>query len=557
MLFLVSLFLSGLLYVISSNSILFLETFEEDVFESGRWQKSSTSDVIGQPVKIKPCRNPGKGFEKDNALELTQSHKKYAVGVKFSDPIDPKDKDFVVQYETKFEEMVTCGGAYLKLLRQTDNLDITQLDSSTPYSIMFGPDKCGHDTNKVHFILNHQNPITKKWEEKHFESAPSIKNDKKSHLYTLHISSNNSFEIFIDMESAAKGSLLTDMKPSVNPPAEIDDPTDSKPVDWVDEAQIPDSTATKPDDWDESAPLMIDDISDTKPADWEEDTPEMIADPKAEKPSDWDDEEDGEWEAPTVANPACLKISGCGPWKRAQVKNPAYKGKWRPPMIANPAYAGEWRPRQVPNPEHFLDPRPADFHPIGGVAVEVWTIDEGYRFDNILFAHSLAAAFQYAKESFEPKMKAEKAVEPDEKEDGKAADYTSLAYWKLVVMAHYLNVLKLREQYPLQFTVGTTMFMASLLVFVILYGSRLQSGGGARKKAGRATVQSGETGGGEEPEEKAPSAVRADADADAPVAQGGAGAGAEKEDDGAAGDEGESKPTPNSPSRRKRTPKDN
>jgi len=39
---------------------------------------------------------------------------------------------------------------------------------------MFGPDKCG-DTNKVHFILRHQNPVSKEWEEKHFKSDTPVR----------------------------------------------------------------------------------------------------------------------------------------------------------------------------------------------------------------------------------------------------------------------------------------------------------------------------------------------------------------------------------------------
>jgi hypothetical protein len=46
---------------------------------------------------------------------------------------------------------------------------------------------------------------------------------------------------------------------------EIDDPTDEKPKDWVDEAQIKDPDAVKPDDWDESAPATIPDEDAVKP----------------------------------------------------------------------------------------------------------------------------------------------------------------------------------------------------------------------------------------------------------------------------------------------------
>jgi|EP01047_Picozoa_sp_COSAG01_P036379 hypothetical protein len=55
------------------------------------------------------------------------------------------------------------------------------------------------------------------------------------------------------------------MTPSVNPPKQIDDPTDSKPEDWVDEAKIDDPEASKPDDWDEDAPMEIVDASKSMP----------------------------------------------------------------------------------------------------------------------------------------------------------------------------------------------------------------------------------------------------------------------------------------------------
>eukprot|EP00953_Heterococcus_sp_UTEX-ZZ885_P008507 5102-Heterococcus_DN1.PRE.3 len=193
-----------------------------------------------------------------------------------------------------------------------------------PYYSMFGPDKCGA-TDKVHFILQHRNPVSGVWEEKHLADAPRIRGDKKHHVYTLALRpSDSSYEIYIDTKSESKGSLLEAMTPPINPPEMIDDPSDHKPADWVDEATIADPTATKPEDWDEDAPLRIPDEHATKPDDWSEDTPLLIADPEAEQPENWDEEEDGIYEAPQVRNPECESLAGCGPW--------------HPPMIANP----EW-----------------------------------------------------------------------------------------------------------------------------------------------------------------------------------------------------------------------
>jgi len=108
---------------------------------------------------------------------------------------------------------------------------------------MFGPDKCGSTNNKVHFILQHQNPM---WQEKHFNDTPPIRSDTETHLYTLVLRKDNSFEIFVDKKSAKKGDLLTHMIPSANPAAEIDDASDKKPEGWVDEAKIDDAASVKP-----------------------------------------------------------------------------------------------------------------------------------------------------------------------------------------------------------------------------------------------------------------------------------------------------------------------
>lgn len=284
-----------------SAELFYSETFEgADPFESGRWIKSQDPKYVNQPIAVKTAKNVVKGFESDKGLQLTQEMAYYGVSSPFAAPFGPQDgKEIVVQYEVKLEETLNCGGAYLKLPRaqegRSTNEILSSLNSDTPYSIMFGPDKCGSN-NKVHFILQYQNPVTKTWEEKHLNSTISIKNDKKIHLYTLVLRSDNSFEILIDMSSAVKGSLLTHLKPAINPPEMINDETDVKPSDWVDEAQIEDPEAVKPEDWDESQPRKIVDSAAEKPAGWLDDEPLRVSDPSAVKPEDWDDEEVSEVE---------------------------------------------------------------------------------------------------------------------------------------------------------------------------------------------------------------------------------------------------------------------
>lgn len=222
---------------------------------------------------------------------------------------------------------------------------------------------------------------------------------------------DQSFEIRIDGESAKNGTLLEDFTPSVNPEKEIDDADDKKPATWVDEARIPDPEATKPEDWDEEAPFEIVDEDAEKPEDWLEDEPTLVADPEAEKPEDWDDEEDGDWLPPQVPNPKCEDVSGCGPWEKPMKRNDAYKGKWSAPLVDNPAYKGVWAPRKIANPAYFEDKTPSNFEPIGAIGFEIWTMQKDILFDNIYIGHSIEDAEKLKAETFDVKVKIEKAEE--------------------------------------------------------------------------------------------------------------------------------------------------
>ena len=139
-------------------------------------------------------------------------------------------------------------------------------------------------------------------------NAPRPANDKLSHLYTLVLRADGTFTIKIDNKDVRSGSLIVaeDFLPSVLPPALIDDKSDVKPADWVDEEKIPDPDAVKPADWDEDAPSVIEDEAAVKPAGWLDSESPYIADPAASRPDEWDDEEDGRGEGVCPAH-ACLK----------------------------------------------------------------------------------------------------------------------------------------------------------------------------------------------------------------------------------------------------------
>lgn len=82
----------------------------------------------------------------DLGLVLKSKARHAAVSTALTQPFYFEDKPLVVQYEVNFQEGQECGGAYLKLLTLDDKYaDLKQFQDKTPYTIMFGPDKCGND----------------------------------------------------------------------------------------------------------------------------------------------------------------------------------------------------------------------------------------------------------------------------------------------------------------------------------------------------------------------------------------------------------------------------
>ena len=395
----------------------FMDHFDQASTMGSKWtrsqaKKEGAEDSIAKydgQWEVEPLLKDA--LDGDTGLVLKSKAKHSAVAAKLKKPFKFEDEMLVVQYEIAFQNGQDCGGGYIKLLSQSSSLDLRSITDKTPYTIMFGPDKCGSDS-KFHFIFRHKNPKTGEVEEKHCKKIEGkgrqvmeeIFKDKRPHLLRLVVRPDNTFEVSIDHNLVNHGSLLDSFTPPVNPPAEIDDPTDSKPSDWDEREKIPDPEASKPADWDEEAPRQIIDESAEKPSGWLDDEVDMIPDPEAERPDDWDDEMDGDWEAPLITNPACQDAPGCGAWQKPMIDNPAYKGKWFAPLINNPGYQGKWKPRKIPNPDYYHDPEPYKMTPIGGIGIELWTMSDAIYFDNILITNSLGLADSLARETFDLKM---------------------------------------------------------------------------------------------------------------------------------------------------------
>lgn len=385
-----------------------------ETFDAGwesRWIASDDAKYAGNKLVVEEVTDlPGV-----QALKVPEKAKHYGMSAVLPEPVDPAE-DLVLQYDLKLAKGLTCGGAYIKFLTADAEFTPAGLKDNTAYTVMFGPDKCG-STNKIHLILRHKNPQTGLIEEKHLKFPPAVPHDENTHVYTAILrASDNTYAVLVDGEEKKAGSLFEDFEPAINPPETIPDPEDKKPEDWVDEAKIVDPAATKPEDWDEDAPMMIPDEEAEKPEGWLDEEPALIDDAEATQPEDWDEEEDGEWEPPQVANPKCKDAPGCGPWARPEKRNPAYKGKWSAPMIDNPAYKGVWKPREIPNPDYYKDETPlASIGKVGGAAIEIWTMDDDYFFDNIVVSNSADEAAAIREETFAPKKEVEDRIVAEKK----------------------------------------------------------------------------------------------------------------------------------------------
>jgi len=245
---------------------------------------------------------------------------------------------------------------------------------------MFGPDICGY-TKKVHLIFNYKgtNLLWKK--------EPRAPDDKLNHVFTVVVHPDNTYEFYLDEEKKESGKLDEDW--SFLKAKEIDDPSDKKPKDWVDDSQMDDPDDKKPENWDEE--------------------PATIPDPDAKKPEDWDEAEDGQYEAPTIPNPK-------------------HKGEWRPKRIPNPAYKGVWKAKQIANPEYEADDKLYLIRkPLTHVGIDVWQVKSGTIFDNIIIGDNLEEVNAIVDKTWKATKDAEKKAlddknAADDKKDDKDED---------------------------------------------------------------------------------------------------------------------------------------
>jgi len=351
---------------LATAEVYFEEDFSGD-WES-RWIQSKAKEDLGA-MKV----TSGKYFGDEEAakgMQTSQDAKFYAIAAKTKE-FSNEGKTLVVQFSVKHEQDIDCGGAYLKL----GAYEPEKFEGSSEYNIMFGPDICGSSTKKTHVIFNYKGKNLDKKKEVRCES------DTLSHLYTLIVKPDNTYEVQIDMNKVDSGSLEEgwDFLES----KEIRDPDEKKPDDWVDEAEIDDPEDKKPEGHD--------------------DIPAKIADPKATKPDDWDDESDGTWEAP-------------------QIDNPDFKGEWKAKRIANPAYKGVWEAKLIANPKYEADDKLYSYAKFSTVGIDVWQVKSGTIFDNLLITDDVEAATAHAEKTWKAAKDGEKAAKEKADEEKRKKD---------------------------------------------------------------------------------------------------------------------------------------
>jgi len=357
---------------LASGKIYFSETFGsgwEDRWTVSKWKES-------EGTQGKWVASAGKWFKdeaEDTGIQTGEDSRFFGISASF-DSFSNADKEFIVQYQAKYEKDIECGGGYVKLGPKMD--DPTAFGDPTVYNIMFGPDKCGY-TKRTHLIFNYKGKNVLKKSDLDYKQE----DEGTSHLYRMILKPDNTVRVEIDEEKIYEGSIKEDWE--VLAPKEIPDPDDKKPDDWSDES-------------------MIDDPEDKKPDDWVEE--KRIVDPEAKKPDDWDDEEDGDWEAPMK-------------------DNPAFKGEWMVKRISNPAYKGFWEAKKKANPDYVDDESVYKFADFGFIGFDLWQVKGNTIFDNIILTDDKAEADSFAKK-WKDLSAVEKAKKKEE-DDAKKAEEES------------------------------------------------------------------------------------------------------------------------------------
>ncbi|KAJ6410539.1 hypothetical protein OIU84_007313 [Salix udensis] len=160
--------------------ISFNQLFAEDdtiLYESfdnsfdGRWIVSEKEGYNGEWKHEK-----SEGHD-DYGLLVSEPARKYAIVKELDEPASLKDGTVVLQFETRLQKGLECGGAYLKYLR---------------------PQEAGIRTLKSGEYVEH-----------HLKFPPSVPHDKLTHVYTAILKPDNELQILVDGDEKKKANFLS------------------------------------------------------------------------------------------------------------------------------------------------------------------------------------------------------------------------------------------------------------------------------------------------------------------------------------------------------------
>ncbi|XP_007183634.1 calreticulin-3 [Balaenoptera acutorostrata] len=341
--------------------------FQEDFLDGERWRNrwvQSTNDSQFGYFRLSSGKFYGHK-EKDKGLQTTQNSRFYAISARFK-PFSNKGKTLIIQYTVKHEQKMDCGGGYIKLFPA--DVDQKNLNGKSQYYIMFGPDICGFDVKKVHVILHFKN--------QYHSNKKSIrcKVDGFTHLYTLILRPDLTYEVKIDGQSIESGSIEYDWQ--------------------LTSLKRMEKASAESEDWDQA--------TEGKSQAWKK----HFLDASASTPSDWNSELDGDRQAPML-------------------QKPPHQDGLRPEGIDRDV----WLHQKMKNTNYLTEYDLSEFENIGAIGLELWQVRSGTIFDNFLITDDEEYAENFGKatwgetkgperemDAIQAKEEVKKAREEDEDE---------------------------------------------------------------------------------------------------------------------------------------------
>lgn len=143
---------------VPSEEVHFYETFDDVEVAKKRWivsraQKEDKENVFKYEGRWEYDLPERKIFPNDFALVLKSKATHSAIAAKLPRSFEFTKKPFIVQYEVTFQNGMDCGGAYIKLLSDSKDFTLEEFHDKSPYTIMFGPDKCGSDIKVKYYCF--------------------------------------------------------------------------------------------------------------------------------------------------------------------------------------------------------------------------------------------------------------------------------------------------------------------------------------------------------------------------------------------------------------------